>query len=295
MTSTYFIRHSSALDLDKETLDALWSEDRIAIHFPHDEIGDIEEGDSRSLDPADYSGSGKKALKAILKLARDGGYVFATYRGRAGGKVGYVPPQSSVELISGKWGAKYNRKGREAVLKTLQLKNARNLAAEEAISLTAVQPRQGAICQWRRIGKRVASIVSGSPATDLGSLTPDLQEVMCMEYLRTDMARKRGLPVLRHTLMPVGRTMKDIDVLGIAESGKVLSAQVTFKTLKPAGRKLQKLDPYRRQGNDTVYFCDCKSMQEINGHIIFPLGLVFDDFCVKSQEGKEWLRVATGG
>lgn len=295
MTHTYFIRHSSELDVDTETLDALWLGDRIAIHYPHDESGNFEQGDSRSLSPGDYAGRAKSALQRLLKLGRDGGYVFATYRGRPGGKIGYVPPGSSVELFSGKWGSKNNRKGREAVLKALRLHQIRNLAAEEAISLTAVQPRQGTFCQWHKVGQRVVALATGAPATGLGSLTPDLQEVMCMEYLRTADAGKRGLPTLRHTLMPVGRTMKDIDILGVAESGKVLSAQVTYKWLNPTDWKLRKLDAYRMQRNDTIYFCRCDEMHEINGHIIFPLQQVFDDFCVSNQVGKEWFRIATGG
>lgn len=294
LSHTYFIRHSSALDVDAATLDALWLEDRIAIHYPRDETGTFEQGDSRSLNPAAYVGRAKAALQRLGKLARDGGYVFATYRGRPGGKIGYVPPGSPVEIFTGSWGNKNNRKGREAILKSLRLQQVRNLAAEEAISLTAVQPRQGTFCQWRKVGQRVTALVTGASPTGLGSLTPDLQEVMCMEYLRTVDAEKRGLPTLRHTLMPVGRTMKDIDILAVAASGKLLSAQVTYEQLSPAGRKLRKLDPYRMQGNHTIYFCRCDRLQEINGHTVFPLQQVFDDFCINSRAGREWFRIVTG-
>lgn len=295
MTSTYFIRHSSALDVDASTLDALWAEDRIAIHYPHNAISAFEDGDSRSLNPADYAGHAKSALQRLHELARNGGYVFATYRGKPGGKVGYVTPGSSVELFWGTWGSKNNYKDRDAILKALQLTQVRNLAAEEAISLTAVQPRQGTFCRWKKVDQRVVALTKGVPATGLGSLTPDLQEVMCMEYLRTADARKRGLPVLRHTLMPVGRTMKDIDIFGITESGKILSAQVTYKALDPTGPKLRKLDPYRWQGNETIYFCQCEYPHEINGHIIFPLQKVFEDFCLGNEGGRAWFRLSVGG
>lgn len=125
MLKTYFIRHGSALDVDPDTLDALWAEDRIAIHYPHDEIGTT--GDSRSLKPSDYKGPAKSALQRLLDLARDGGYVFATYRGKAGGKVGYVNPGSSVELFHGSWGDKNKLQGREATLKAVRLSQARTL------------------------------------------------------------------------------------------------------------------------------------------------------------------------
>ena len=210
--------------------------------------------------------------------------------------MGYVSPGSSVELFSGLWGGKNNLQGREATLKTLQLNRdqVRNLTAEEAIFLTAVQPRQGTFCRWRKVGRRVIAFVTGAPAVGLDSLTPDLQEVMCMEYLRTEKARMRGLPVLRHTLMPVGRTMKDIDILGFSEAGRIISAQVTFKTLSDGDSKLRKLDPYRSQGNETIYFCRCEEAHQINGHLVFPLKYVFDDFCIKNEGGQEWFRVATG-
>ncbi|MBS7350289.1 MAG: hypothetical protein KIG95_09085 [Comamonas sp.] len=294
MKNTYFIRHSSALDVDEDTLDRLWKEDRIAIHYPQDTNGDFSRGDSRSLNPSDYIGHARSALKRLHELARDGGYVFATYRGKTGGKVGYVSPGSSVELFRGSWGGKNKLQGREAMLKALQVRQSRNLTAEEAIFLTAVQPRQGTFCRWRKVGQRVIALVTGTPPAGLDSLTPDLQEVMCMEYLRTENARIRGLPVLRHTLMPVGRTMKDIDILGVSENGKIISAQVTFKRLSVGDSKLRKLDPYRLQGGATIYFCRCDQAQEINGHIVFPLQHVFDDFCMNNDSGQEWFRLATG-
>jgi len=61
MTNTYFIRHSSALDVDTDTLDRLWKEHRIAIHYPRDTKGDFSCGDSRSLIPSDYTGHARSA------------------------------------------------------------------------------------------------------------------------------------------------------------------------------------------------------------------------------------------
>ena len=294
LTDTYFIRHSSALDVDDATLDLLWNENWIAIHYPRDESGCFEE-DSRSMDPRDYAGSGKSALERLHDLAKNGGYVFATYRGKPGGKAGWVEPGSSVEFFYGTWGGMNDLQGRQAILKAVRLRRVRNLAAEEAISLTTVQPRQGTFCRWRKVRQRVASIVEGTSNAVLGSLTPDLQEVMCMEYMRTEKARERGLPVLRYTLMPVGRTMKDVDILGVSESGEVLSAQVTFEHLDRDGAKLSKLDPYRSEGGKTIYFCQCEGIESVKGHLVFPLQWVFQDFCIEDIEGREWFRLAVSG
>lgn len=292
---TYFIRHSSRLAVDRKTIDSLWGEDRIAIHYPRDNIGDFEIEDSRSVDPSDYAGVAKHTLQRMLTLASEGGYVFATYGGFSGGKIGFVPPGSSIELFYGSWGGKNSsRKGRNATLKSLQLQEERNLSAEEAISLTAVQPRQGTLCRWKKVGQRVSAMVTGKPPSGVESLSPDQQEVMCMEYLRTPAAEKHGLPIIKSTLMPVGRTMKDIDILGVAENGKIVSAQVTFKGIASSGGKLKKLDSYGFNGNYTLFFCSCEKPSKERGHHVFPLSWVFEEFCVGSQEGRDWFRQAVG-
>ena len=36
---TYFVRHTSILDIDEPTRRMLWESHRIAIHFPHDNTG----------------------------------------------------------------------------------------------------------------------------------------------------------------------------------------------------------------------------------------------------------------
>ncbi len=294
MSKTYFIRHSSALDIDKTTIDALWEGDYIGIHYPHDISKTFHQGDSHSLSPSDYVGAAKSCMQRLQVLAKEGGYVFAAYRGRPGGKIGYVAPGSSVELFYGHWGKKNNHEGRTATLKVIKLSKSRNLSAVESISLESVQPRQGTFCHWKKVGSRVEALLTGVTLIELGSLTPDLQEVMCMEYLRSGDAKKHGLPVLRYTLMPVGRTLKDIDILGVDESGKMISAQVTYQGLDPSSQKLRKLDSYSSNKGHTIYFCRCSQPQLINGHIIFPLKLVFDEFCNGSDSGRQWFRLAAG-
>ena len=79
--TTYFSRHTEVLDVDNETRQRLWEEGRIAIHFPTDKRGEQPE-DSSSVDPVDYSGlPGHSAMKALARLAAEGGYVCAQYHG----------------------------------------------------------------------------------------------------------------------------------------------------------------------------------------------------------------------
>ncbi|SHE75522.1 hypothetical protein SAMN02745148_01054 [Modicisalibacter ilicicola DSM 19980] len=288
---TYFIRHSSELDIDRVTLETMWKNQFAGIHYPHDKAGNFGEGDSISTDPRDYKGRGKSSLDILWTIARDGGYVCTTYRGIPGAKLGIVRPGSEVQLLRGTWGSKNGLKGREAVLKVLQLENVINLSAIASLPLTTVQPRQGTICQWRKVKKRVQAVLEGEPSKDVSNLTPDLQEVMCMEFMRTSAAAAAGLPKLQSTLAPIGRTMPDVDIYGISTTGQPIVAQVTYHTLDAAtgAGKLSKLDAYAKDGASTILFCLCKEPTEAGGHLVFPLTKVFQEFCIDSVEGKAWL------
>lgn len=292
---THFVRHSSALDVDKKTLKALWDGDYIGIHYPHDAIGEKNE-DSFSLDPGDYSGNSRHTLARLKEIGKQGGFIFGVYRGYPGGKIGYIEPGTKVELFLGKWGGKNDLSGRDARLKVLKVQKVKNLSAFEGLSLTSVQPRQGTLCEWKKIGSRVEGLVSGRIDYDVGSLTPDLQEVMCMEFMRTNKAVELGLPQLLYTLAPVGRTLKDLDILAIGKDSKPISVQVTYLDIASdtAKKKLNKLDPYISKGGHTVLFCRCQNIEHINDHIVFPLHIVFKEFCLKSDQGKNWFNVVSG-
>jgi hypothetical protein len=83
---------------------------------------------------------------------------------------------------------------------------------------------------------------------------------MCSEFLRSPAAAKLGLPRLVHLILPVGRTMKAIDIYGIAQSGKRIFAQVTYERIEKSREKLEALCKYRDQNGDSlVLFCECQS------------------------------------
>jgi hypothetical protein len=293
---TYFVRHSSALDVDKQTLQKLWDGDLIGIHYPHDDSGESPGEDSYSLDPKDYEGRARSNLARLKKIGRDGGYIFGAYRGHEGGKIGYVEPGTEVELFAGKWGNKNGLEGRNARLKVLKVSQVRNLDAFQSLSLTSVQPRQGTLCEWKKVGGRVESLVSGVLNSVVGSLTPDLQEVMCMEFMKTERAAKLGLPQILHTLAPVGRTLKDLDILAIGQNLEPVSVQVTYHHISKsaAQSKLSKLTPYLKNGGKTILFCNCEAVETVNGHMIFPLKLVFEEFCINTVSGAAWYKIVSG-
>ncbi|MEJ2452237.1 MAG: hypothetical protein P8047_16515, partial [Gammaproteobacteria bacterium] len=146
MTKTYFVRHSSDLDVDRDTLNKMWNEDYFGIHYPFDKTESSHQNDSSSLEPSMYEGSAKSSLERMHKIAEEGGYVFAAYRGRDGAKIGYVKPGSAVVLLSGQWNTRDGKPPRKALLKVIKFDRSRNLSAEQSISLKSVQPRQGTLC-----------------------------------------------------------------------------------------------------------------------------------------------------
>lgn len=288
--NTYFIRHSPALDVDAQTITRMWNEDYAGIHYPH--WGqELRAEDCTSLDPEDYSGTGRGSVERLTTIAREGGYLYVTYRGIPGAKLGYVEPGSHIELLRSKWGNRNGLSGREAVLKVLKLTKVINLTATQSLPLSTVQPRQGTICRWKKAGDRVLALVEGMSSTGLNTLSPDLQEVMCMEYLRQSSVATLGLPVLSSTLAPIGRTMKDVDIYGLAHDGKRVIAQVTYHHLHSgqAKSKLRSLDTYADDGAVTVMFCRCARATQADSHLVFPLEDVYQNFCIDSEQGRAWI------
>lgn len=290
--TTYFARHGSQLAIDKETYEALWTENRVGIHFPKDKRGWPADQDSRSIEPNDYpSTAAKRALNALIELSRDGGYVCAVYDPYPGCKLGFVEPNSTIDLLEGRW-SKDTEPDRIAILKTLILSRVKVLDASESINLLVAQPRQGTFCRWWKVGSRVQYKVDGTiRPNSLDDLTPDLQEVMCSEFLRSKEAAKLGLPRIEALLLPVGRTMKDIDILGIDDNGNKVVVQVTYSHSDDVGWKREALRRYvkGRRNTRAVMFCDTSKATLRGGIHTFPIREVFVAFCEKSPLGKRWL------
>lgn len=289
---TYFGRHTKGLDVDQATRDMLWNERRIAIHFPENRDGTMGTEDNRSLDPQASYKTVKKPLGALVELARDGGYVCAQHVGHEESLVGKVSPGATIELISGMWGpGKYS--GRTAILKSLRLDKVKLIPPFQAAVILVGQPRQGTFSRWPNARDVIQHLVEGTPIPrTLGSLSPDQQEILCSEFLRSDAAVKIGLPRLAHLLLPVGRTMKDLDIYGLDSSGRLLIAQVTHLSRNDVLGKLQQLLPYL-SGADAcgVLFCRHDRVERINGVVIVPIQLAFQEVA-DSTLGAAWLSAA---
>ncbi|PKV76265.1 hypothetical protein [Pontibacter ramchanderi] len=281
---TFFCRHSSSLDIDVDTFNFLWDNDYMAIHYPHTKSSNGYK-DTESLNPNDYDTSGKKALNALINISKNGGYIFCVYENKRNYKIGFVAPNTKIELIKGKWGNKNGVGNRVAVLKGLKFKSSLTLNSSEAISLTCAQPRQGTLCIWRSTGARVKNIFHGKISSKiLGDLTPDLQEVMCSEFLRVHSDDR--LPRLVSLLTPVGRTMKDVDIVGISATGTKIFAQVTYS--KEPQFKINKLLKYRNENNVLILFSKTDNPRDEKNIIIYSIEKVFNEF-ILTEVGRNWI------
>ena len=271
--NTYFIRHTVDLDIDDETRQRLWDERRIAIHYPHDKHSKLNDHDNKSTDPGDYSGSGLSCMTILSELGSEGGYVCAQYYPRPERLVGCVKPGSHIELLEGTWGSRNGLDGRHAILKTLRLTRTKVVKPVDYAVLQVGRPRQGAIKRWpsaRETIKNLVEDVTNKPA--LCDLSESQQEILCSEFLRLPQAEKLGLPRLAHLRLPTGRTMPDIDIIGIATDGKPLLAQVTYASLSNAEWKLDRLALYQdHKRAHLVLFCNCSAQTTSQGVTIFPI------------------------
>lgn len=277
---TYFARHSGNLDIEEETIALLRQSSLIAIHYPWDKYNQDGGPDSRSLNPDDYDGKAKGAIRALLEASSDGGFVFATYRGQKKALIGRVEPGTPIELVHAHWKSEQNR---PAVLKTLKLVDCLELPIAHQARLAALAPQQSTFTRWPGVGdqvKHAAMRASSPPSLEL--LTSTQQEVMCSEYLR---GHNQDLPILQALLMPVGRTMKDFDIVGIATDGRPLVAQITY------GTDAKKLERFLSQDDGTshmIYFCREKEARIVGNVRIVPLSLAYTTF-TSSLIGKAWL------
>lgn len=249
----YFIRHTNEMTVSYDAVSRLYSDDLIGIHFE-----DVDSINSRDYeDPA-----AKKAVACFRDLNTDGGYIWAQYHRHAMAKVGEIEKGSfsTREVARRPESGSSTRAGSKAILKTLRMTRVREIAADEMQALRAVRPRRGTIAHWGSANGLLRAIVN-KERVDLSweCLSPSQQEVAFSEFLRDH--KIAGLPRLQMLLMPVGRTLKDVDLYGVAEDGKKLFAQVTFDTLadKRTQEKANKLRDYIGNGNHLLLLCRTSS------------------------------------
>ena len=91
-------------------------------------------------------------------------------------------------------------------------------------------------------------------------------------------------PRLRFLLMPVGRTLKDVDIYGLDFDGNAIFAQVTFfeKDSPQSQEKIQRLKEYKGSGSKLLYFC---RMGKI-GNTVDKSDILF----IPAEEVEDWVK-----
>lgn len=285
---TYFVRHASKLDISDETYRALLDQHLIAIHFPHEKANPVPKKDSVSTDPADYEGTARQNLKRMHMLAKNGGYVCAYYQFGRRCILGKVKKGSKISLTEGQWKSQPER---IAQLKTLELEMHRELTLEQQIAILAGRPRQGTLVRWKAVGSQIQRLVDRLPAEKIATnLSVSQQEVMVAEFLRQNV--HDDLPGMQSLLMPVGRTLKDVDIFGLSKSGQKLLVQVTNSHWDSADikHKVRRLSYYGATGNQLIIVGPgSKSPEYKQDHQMIFVGMQYlMDRFLETEVGQVW-------
>lgn len=287
---TYYIRHNWKMDVDQATRDYLWNTRRIAIHYPQGLMEfTLDVPDNDSLDLEKYVDRGRSAMRVLLNLSKAGGYVLAEYCDQSECLIGVVKTGTPIELYrGGKWGNRGNREGLPAVLKALQLSDCQIVSGASAIKLLAGRPKQGTIMRWHSIRNMVENLIEGHEAPlTVRDLIPTYQEVLCAEFLRLPTSIT-GLPQLVSLILPVGRTLRDVDIYGLDIKGDVIAVQVTLQPSAKCPQKICKLQAFKEPNVHRIFFCDDAEYRKEEGIEFFSLDKVFSMF-VGTPEGKKWI------
>ena len=147
--------------------------------------------------------------------------------------------------------------------------------------------------RWPNVGAAVMNLVEGiSPAGQFSDLLPGQQEIICAEFLRTTAAADLGLPRLAHQLLPAGRTMRDVDIYGMATDGKRLVGQVTYLTLAQCEDKLARLRKFGDQNaTHLILFCRTDAVTQADGVTVVPIETVALRFR-ETEYGEQWFNFA---
>ena len=230
---TVFIRHK--MDATPQILEEFWEKRMIAVDF-----GDDFGGENESANPDDYTGSGKTALTRLQDYCKTGVIVGAAFMSirRRDMLVGAIEKGSVIKVKE--------RNGR--FYKVIQLKNVKEVSMIDYPLLMAIRPR-GTVTGWPSAKKYLTAIFNDTPIpTNVRSLAPSQLEIVCYEYLRME----RGLYGL---LLPIGKSLPDIDIFGIRSDGVNIIAQVTQgKSTGKLREKMEQLQKYSASNTNLIFF-----------------------------------------
>jgi len=226
MKDVIFIRHNMKGSTPR-IIEQLWGRRLIALHYK----------DDRSIQPADYRGcGGEQPLQSLLDFCTKGALVGADYRIKGGVKSMLVGElEGGTQVIA----MEFFDENQNFIYKTAQLQNVKEISYQDYPLLSAVQPPNVAISKWNSVRDYLDAIVTGKNLPwSVASLAPSQLEVLCYEYLR---ASNRIVSLL----LPIGRNMKDIDIVGMNSQKQQIHAQITAShDKKVIQRKVKILEGY---------------------------------------------------
>ena len=293
----YFIRHTDDMDVDDSTRKFLWENHLVGFHFPTDNEDPTR--DSERTTPEYYTGTkGHKAVVALNRLARDGGFVFSThYPHNDQFLLGVVERGSKIAITTGAWGNRSGLAPRIARLKTLVLTRVR-IIHQTDIFYGLLRAKTGMFGTIRRV--KNANIVRNlvnhkEPELIFDNLEPSQQEVMCSEALRLSPPPESKLPQMTQLLARTGGSMPKVDIRGIAADGKLIAAQVTHSAAQSTiDRKHQALKKWGESIDAyLILFCDVGQEELDNKILKVPIQQIFQRFTAATQ-GMRWLRISLG-
>lgn len=220
----------------------------------------------QSVDPENYkNAASRKAISRLTRYCESGALVGADFRNLYNDKmlIGEISPGSKIE---------FRTYGSYPYYKVVPLVKARYVSYLDYPVLMTMQPRLAAITGWPSMKRLLHSLVNRYPlpanvyTLDIGQL-----EVLCYEYLLANR-------LIAHLLLPIGRTLRDIDIYGIDPSGRKVAAQVTFskseQTILDKSSRLSKFE-------DAILYMLCpEEMTSLDCANITFIGIetVFDYF-----------------
>lgn len=265
-----FVRHK--ISSTPNLLQQLWDSRLIALHYE----------DILSTNPNDYKEkSARDSIMRMLHFCEIGGYVGAVYgNSKEQILVGQLVP--STPFIE-KTFTDQEDPEISYHYKVAKLENAREVRIVDYPVLASIQPRQGALCEWHSARGIIEALVNQTQRDiSVFSLHSGQLEVLCYEYL----LHTEAIDCL---LAPIGRTMLDIDIIGLKHTNTRVIAQVTFSNCTDKLKRLQR----HTSSNVVAYFFSMLPNHHSNGVQCISIEDVFEAL---RNTGKhdEMLRIMCG-
>lgn len=147
--------------------------------------------------------------------------------------------------------------------------------SENTILLSALPPH-GTISHIIQAKEHVNSRYTGEKLSlTLNNLLPNLTELICLEWLRSDCCNNEWR--IKYQLLLVGGNNPNIDIYGETISGKVISCQVTKAAEKNKIIQEKKEKLKRVKSDIMILFCNAENKKTDGGIIIIPLQKVWND------------------